>query len=244
MLQRAMPPAADEVHVWRASLAGGPGPDEVAALSPEETERAARFTKPEGRARFVVARATVRGVLAHELGGEAWALRFATGPHGKPLLDPPGPVRFNLSHSGDVLLVAVARYREVGVDVERIKPTIDHAALARRFFSPTENEQLCSLPPDSRPGAFFAAWTRKEALLKAWGVGLSLPLDRFDVSLLPSRPARLLGARQGPGRSGQWSVHELDVGRGYAAALAVEGALGSLTCRLWDRHGGRPLRQV
>lgn len=237
MLQQAMPLAADEVHVWRASLAGGPGPDEMATLPPEETDRAARFGNRDRQAGFLVARATVRGVIAHELGTDPRALRFATGPHGKPFLDPPNALRFNLSHSGDVVLVAVAGDREVGVDVERIRPAIDHAAISRRFFSSVENEQLSSLPPDLRPAAFFAGWTRKEALVKAWGVGLSLPFDRFDVSVLPSRPAGLLGAREGPGRSGQWSVHELDAGSGYAAAVAVEGPLGRLTCRLWSRRG-------
>jgi 4'-phosphopantetheinyl transferase len=239
MLHQRMPLAADEVHVWQASLTDRPGSYHQSGLSPEELERADRIGNPERRHGFLVARAMVRGVLAHELGADAAALRFAVGPHGKPFLDPPA-LRFNLSHSGDVVVVAVADDREVGVDVERIKPAIDHAALARRFFSPLENEQLATLAPSLQHAAFFAAWTRKEALVKAWGVGLSLPLNRFDVSLLPHRPAQLLGAREGAGRLGHWSVHELDSGPGYAAAVAVEGVLGDLTYRRWGHDEEEP----
>ena len=226
--------AADEVHVWQSSVAASPLPDLSSVLSPEELERADRFRNPARRSAFLVARATLRGVLAHESGTDAAALRFATGPHGKPFLtDPPTALRFNLSHSGEIVLCAVAWEREVGVDVERIRPGIDHAALARRFFSPLEHEQLSSLPRALQPAAFFAAWTRKEALVKAWGVGLSLPLSRFDVSVHPHRRAELLHVREGPGRGGQWSVHELDPGPGYAGALAVEGRMGPLICRPW-----------
>lgn len=234
MLHRAMP-VADEVHVWQASLTASPPADLADLLSPEEFERADRFGNPARRSAFLVARSTLRGVLAHELGIDAVALRFAIGLHGKPFLEhPPTPLRFNLSHSGGIVLCAVAWEREVGVDVERIKPDIDHAALARRFFSPLENEQLASLPPALRPAVFFATWTRKEALVKAWGVGLSLPLDRFDVSVHPHRPAELLDVREGPGRDGQWSVHELAPGPGYAGAVAVEGRVGPLICRTWE----------
>ena len=234
MLHRAMSPAADEVQVWQTSLAASPWPDLSSVLSPEELKRAERFGNPARRSSFLVARATLRGVLAHELGTDTAALRFATGPHGKPFLEnPPTGLRFNLSHSGEIALCAVAWGREVGVDVERIKPGIGHAALARRFFSPLENEQLSSLPPALQPAAFFAAWTCKEALVKAWGVGLSLPLDSFDVSVHPHRPAKLLGVREGPGRDGQWSVHELNPGPGYAGAVAVAGRIGPLIYRSW-----------
>lgn len=234
MLQRAMPPVADEVHVWQSSLAARPPADLSNVLSPEELQRADRFGNPDRRSAFLVARATLRGVLAHESGTDPAVLRFANGPHGKPFLEsPPTALRFNLSHSGEIVLCAVAWGREVGVDVERVKPGIHHGALARRFFSPLENRQLSSLPPALQPAAFFAAWTRKEALVKAWGVGLSLPLDRFDVSVHPHRPAQLLGVREGPGRDGQWSLHELHPGPGYAGALAVEGGIGPLICRRW-----------
>lgn len=244
MLQRGMPPAVDEVHVWQASLAASPFPDPSSVLSPEELGHANRFGNPARRAAFLLARATLRGVLAHESGLDAAALRFATGPHGKPfLIDPPTALRFNLSHSGEIVLCAVAWGRDVGVDVERVKPDIDHAALARRFFSPLENEQLSSLPPALQRAAFFATWTRKEAVVKAWGVGLSLPLDRFDVSVDPHRPAQLVGVRDGPRCGGHWSIHQLRIGCGYAAAVAVQGPLGTLIRRRWGHDGPEPAPQ-
>ena len=241
MLHRAMPPAADEVHVWQASLAASPPADLAEFLSPDELERADRIGNPARRSAFLVARAMLRGVLAQELGTETVALCFATSAHGKPFLEnPPTALRFNLSHSGEIVVCAVAWGREVGVDVEKTKPDIDHAALARRFFSPMENQQLSSLPPALQPAAFFAAWTRKEALVKAWGVGLSLPLSRFDVSVHPHHPARLLEVREGPGGVGQWSVCGLAPGPGYTGAVAVEGPLGSLLQRNWSRDGLEP----
>ena len=241
MLHRAMPPAADQVHVWQTSLAASPLPDLPSVLSPDELERADRFGNPARRSAFLVARATLRGVLAHELGTDPAVLRFAIGPHGKPFLDNPSTaLRFNLSHSGDIVLCAVAWGRDVGVDVERIKPDIDHTALARRFFSPLENQELASLPPALQRAAFFAAWTRKEALVKAWGAGLSLALSHFDVSVHPHRPAQLLGVREGPGRGGWWSVHELAPGPGYAGAVAVEGPPGTLLQRHWSPDGAEP----
>lgn len=240
MLQRAMALAAGEVHVWQASLSASLAPDLLEVLSVDERQRGDRIGHPRRRAAFLVARATLRGVLAHESGADAATLRFAVAPHGKPVLDPPQALRFNLSHSGEIVLCAVAWDRDVGVDVEKIKLDIDHVSLARRFFSTLENEQLASLPPALRHAAFFAAWTRKEALAKAWGVGLSLPLDRFDVAVHPRRPAELLGVREGPGCEGRWSVHELDPGPGYAGALAVEGPLGPLVCRRWAGDGPEP----
>lgn len=232
--------AAGDVHVWQASLVGDPGPDALRVLSPEELRRADRFADPQRRAAFLVARSTVRSVVAYELGADARALRFAAGAHGKPFLDPPHALHFNMSHSGDIVLVAVAGDREVGVDVERMKATTDHAALARRFFSPLENRQLASLPPHLTSAVFFATWTCKEALVKAWGVGLSLPLDRFDVSVPPNHSAEFLGAREGPGRHGHWSLCQLQPGPGYAGAVAVEGEVRSLTCRRWTEKGPEP----
>lgn len=232
MLQEPMPVAAEEVRVWQVSVAANPHPD-LGALAPEELERARRMRHPEREHAFLVGRAALRSVLAHELGEPPTAMHFSTGPHGKPFLDPARSLHFNLSHSGDVVLVAVADGREVGVDVERIKPHVDHGALARRFFSPLENRHLAAVDSASRRATFFALWTCKEALLKAWGVGLSLPLDRFDVAVDPHRPAQLLHVREGPGAHGEWSVHRLEPGSGYAGAVAVTTPVASVTWRRW-----------
>lgn len=239
ILQRAMYSGADEVHLSQASVADEtPGRRSLlAALAPDEVRRADSFRSPRRRNAFLVGRAMLRTTLARTVGGDPRALRLAVGPHGKPFLQDEQDLRFNLSHSGDVVLCAIGCGREVGVDVERLKVDVDHRTLARRFFSSQENEQLASLPRHLQRAAFFAGWTRKEALVKAWGLGLSLPLDRFDVSMVPDRPPQLLAVRE-PGYDVGWSLHDLITGQGYTGALAVEGSATVLPVQRWQGSCG------
>jgi 4'-phosphopantetheinyl transferase len=206
-----------ELHVWRIDLARARV--DQAALSDEEQARAARFLLERDRRRFVASHAALRRILTRYLGPVA--PRFADGPHGKPFLDG-AALRFNLSHSGELALVAVADGREVGVDVEAVRE-LDLAGMARVSFSPRERAALFALPPDERLPAFFRCWTRKEAHLKATGFGLALPLDGFDVSLGPDEPARLVATRPDPDEARRFSLLHLDVGPGYAAAVEVAG---------------------
>lgn len=225
----------DEVHVWRASLRVAP--PELAAyrelLAPEEAERADRFRFPQHRDRFVVAHATLRLILARYTRLGPTNLRFEYGPHGKPSLRPAvaAGARFNLSHSGDLALYAVTCGREVGVDLERHRPDVECDKIADRFFSPAEVAALLALPPAEQRPAFFRCWSRKEAYIKALGMGLALPLDQFDVSLHPEEPARLLQTRHAPEERDRWSMWALEPGPGYAGALVVEGQGLGLRCR-------------
>jgi 4'-phosphopantetheinyl transferase len=232
-----LPPPADlslpdgEVHVWRASL------DLSAsrvlrlrrALTADELRRVARFHFQEGRDRFIVARGLLRTILGRYLGLEPGRLRFSYGPFGRPALVPPSglpgqwALDFNLSHSGDLALFAFARGRKVGVDVERISGDLDWEPMAERFFSPRESAVLRALPPGVRREAFFTCWTRKEAFVKARGEGLSLPLDRFDVSVVPGEPAALLATQDDSEEASRWTLRDLSPGPGYAAALVAEG---------------------
>ncbi|HWH34646.1 MAG TPA: 4'-phosphopantetheinyl transferase superfamily protein [Acidimicrobiales bacterium] len=227
-----MSEAAHDVAVWQAGLDQPLDPGLLGALAPEERARAARFAHPGRRQAYQLARALLRHVLAGELGTRPDDLRFELGPHGKPELRPAADIHFNLSHSGKVVVLAVSR-RVVGVDVEQLRPGLDHHALAERFFSLRERRQLARVAPPARRAAFFATWTRKEAVLKAWGVGLSLPLDSFDVSVPGSGPPAVLAVRRGPGAGGRWSLHDLDAGPGYAGAVAVAGPPGALHWRPW-----------
>jgi 4'-phosphopantetheinyl transferase len=234
-----LPP--DEVHVWRTSL---DLPQEAFAplselLSPEEAERAARFRFERDRRRFVVAQGTLRRLLARYTGQAPAELLFERGPWGKPsLVSPEGgaaSVRFNLSHSGELALYAVTRAREVGVDVERVRPDTAIERLASRFFSPVEAAELLSLPEPSRRRAFFDCWTRKEAVMKAVGRGLALGLDQFDVTLRPGEPPRLRRTAWDPADATRWALHVIEVPDGYAGALAVEGGCASLVVREIER---------
>ena len=227
--------AADEVHVWRAAL---DVPEAHAAalvplLSSDEQHRAGDYCREQLRRAFVVARGRLRALLGRYLGMEPGAVPLVYNLHGRPELPAglhPGRLRFNLSHSGGVVLYAFAWQRQVGVDVEQPGRRIDFESLAGRFFSARESAELAALPADQRRAAFFRCWTRKEAFIKATGRGLSYGLSRFDVSLAPGEPARLLRAESDDPRL--WSLCDLRAGPGYAAALAVEGS--GWTLRTWQ----------
>jgi 4'-phosphopantetheinyl transferase len=120
-------------------------------------------------------------------------------------------------------LLAVSYGREVGVDIEQIRALDDAASIAGRFFSAAENRAWLAVPDEQKPAAFFNAWTRKEAFIKAVGDGLSYPLDRFDVSLAPGEPARLLRVAGEPEATSRWRIEALEPAPGYAAAVAVDG---------------------
>jgi 4'-phosphopantetheinyl transferase len=221
--------SCNEVHVWHACLDrnGADVQSLEGILSADERGRAQRFRFDKDRQRFIVARGVLRLILASYLELEPGQLRFCYGPHGKPGLDTPSTQKtlsFNASHCDGIALYAVARQRKVGIDIERIRTDFAYEPIAERFFSPRENTMLRGLQTAQVRGrAFFNCWTRKEAYIKAKGEGLSLPLDQFDVSLAPGDPAMLLESRGDPLEASRWSLHDLDPGPDYAAALAVEG---------------------
>lgn len=212
------------VHIWRVPLDELPRVELnalLSTLSADERQRAERFHFERHREQFIVARGTLRAVLGRYLATPPTALRFRYGDHGKPSLAwPTTDLRFNISHSHELALIAVAYGQELGVDVEHCAPMRDQEGVARQVFAPDELEALAQLPPALRMRGFFNAWTRKEALIKARGEGLSLPLKEFAVTLVPGEPARLLRSVD-PTDLQRWSLHALEPGRGYAAALAI-----------------------
>jgi len=216
-----------DVHVWRAQAAEQPADARTwALLGPDEVARAGRFRRPGDRERFVVARALVRMVLASYLETAAHRLRFDTGRWGKPFVviphDAP-PLHYNLSHTQDAIVLAVAR-RTVGVDVERWSNDIAYDEVAAIVFSPAERRELARARGAAKQRAFFTGWTRKEAYIKATGRGLSAGLDYFDVSLDPASRTPLLGDRLAPHSPQRWTMRDLAVEPGYSASLVVAGA--------------------
>jgi 4'-phosphopantetheinyl transferase len=140
-------------------------------------------------------------------------------------------LRFNLAHSGDRVLVAVAWRREVGVDVERLRADLRFDGVARRFFSCAEHAALAQWHGDERVTAFYRCWCRKEAYVKARGDGLMLPLDSFDVAVGRAgaeTASLLLATRPHAGEAAAWDLRAVDVGDGYVAALAVEGRIAGV----------------
>jgi len=227
-----------EVHVLSASLDLPPSQRGRlwASLSPDERARAERFRFDIHRDRFIVARALLREILGALLGVAARRLAFDYSARGKPSLARPfaaEDLRFNLSHADGLALYAIARGREVGVDVERVRPLPDAEHIAARFFSPREQAALRSLPAVERAAGFFACWTRKEAFLKATGDGLARRLDAFDVSVVPGLPARLERVEGDPREAGRWSLAEVRPAPGYVGAVAVAADRTCLPCREW-----------
>jgi len=222
-----------QVDVWRARLdlpADALARLEV-SLAAEETQRAARFHFPADRDRFIAAHGCLRAVLARTLHCQPSQLTFSVNPYGKPALSD-HKLEFNLTHSGDFALIAVTQEHKVGVDVERIRSDMELESIASHYFSQREVSEFLALPSEQRVTGFFACWTRKEAYTKAQGLGLSLPLESFDVSLTPNEPAILRATRPDPRDASRWTLFSLEVDPRYAAALAVEGE--GLEFRLWD----------
>ena len=174
--------AADEVHVWALPLTMVDDAlrETSADLSPDERQRAARFTRDEPRRRFVVSRGALRTILGHHLGVAPRDVPLAYANNGKPELKA-GELHFNLTHSGELALVAVAKGCAVGVDLERVRPVRQRDEIAGRYFAPAEIGAILELDESQRTDAFLRCWTRKEAVLKVIGTGLGYPLDAFAV---------------------------------------------------------------
>ena len=225
-LPKPPPLEPGSVHVWRVQLSD---PERARALRPllsdDERARADRFFREEHRIRFTVAHGQVRRILAHYVNEPPPQLRFAEAEHGKPSLvssAATADVHFNLSHSADLALVAVARAAPVGVDLEQWDDEVEHLALAERFFSEAERRALHDIAqtPGAVVGGFFAAWSRKEAYLKATGHGITRGLHHFDVSLEPG-DARLLADRMDANAANAWAMSALDVAPNYSAAVVM-----------------------
>ena len=223
--------SVQEVHVWCAELiAESADVDEIAAcLSPEEFERADRFIDEKHRTHFIVARSVLRQLLGQYLELEPGAITFIYGEHGKPSIAG-AELCFNLSHSHGLALYAVARERQVGVDVEFPRAQVAHERIASRFFSIKEQAALAEQPETERCTAFYNIWTRKEAYLKARGDGISAGLDTFSVSL--DAEARLLHSEEGAAEPARWKLSALQPAPGYVAALCAAGDW-QLKCFAW-----------
>lgn len=186
------------------------------SLSPAERQRLSAYRRPADQERFLLARASLRVLLGHWLALPPAAVTFRLGPHGKPHGDQPGAPAFNLSHAGDLILLAVHASQPVGVDVERQRPELDWPAIVRRVLAPAELAQLLALPEAHQPSAFLAAWCRLEARLKARGLGLG-QLQRLHAEGPAAPPEHL------------W---EVAVPPGHAAALAVAALPSMPACRM------------
>jgi 4'-phosphopantetheinyl transferase len=203
----------DDVDVWKINLdvvswREWLGPEHLAA---DEALRARRFRFEDDGRRYTVYRSTLRAILARYLGISASDVAFRIDTYGKPWLDPTrhgSRIVFNVSHSDDLALVAVSSERDVGIDVERVRPLDSMIDIAARYFSPEDLQTLKRTPPPTRARTFLALWTLKEAQVKAWGVGIDAPQAIFDAVAQ---------------RAHLWTRSSFEAAPGYIAALVVEG---------------------
>ncbi|HUG34074.1 MAG TPA: 4'-phosphopantetheinyl transferase superfamily protein [Anaerolineales bacterium] len=222
-----------QVDIWRIhlNLSIDPVKPHESVLSAEETQRAAGFHFPRDRNRFILAHRAMREILAQYLNCRPEQLDFSTNEYGKPSLSDRN-LQFNLSHSGTFALLAVSPLHKVGIDVEQARLEVEIESLGRRFFSQSEYSELMVVPREQRVAAFYRYWTLKEAYIKAQGLGLSLPLDSFDVSLTSKKSVNLKATRPDPNEAYRWTLLSLEVDPDYAGAVAVEN--NSPEFRHWD----------
>ena len=220
-------PLAAEIHIHRLTIPHHP--TELAhlqqLLSPYELNRASLLKSDRARNRFIAGRGSLRTVLSFYLDNAPEDIQLECGEHGKPFLaDNCKNLRFNLAHSGELLLVAVTAGVEVGVDIEKAeagKPFFDMAKLA---FSSQEQKKLLEIHESHlQMDAFYRCWVRKEACMKACGRGFSLPSNSFDVSMLAGEQSQQIVRCNQTG----WQVLDVTVPQGYYAALAVESSASS-----------------
>lgn len=211
-------------------------------LSQEECTRAASFRFPADRQRFVAAHIALRQALAEYTGLHHAALHLATGSFGKPSLSGHTRTQFSLSHSRGLALIAIGGRGPLGADVELLRPVPDAAALAAEHFTRREQEALAALPAHERERAFLVCWTRKEACLKAIGVGLLLSPQSFEVGVTPdcrsvelSVAGRILWLVLGPAPERLDCVGSLAEWRQTEARAGATAASGS-TSRLAEAH--------
>lgn len=221
---------SNSIHLWTAetNLSAVSRSRLESVLLPDERERAGRFRFDRDRLLFLTARGMLRILLGRYLNADPRSFTFTAGEFGKPMLAPNDctgvrPLEFNVAHSGKRVLVGFA-HRPVGVDIELAEADREFLSIARRYFSQREQKELRDLPPELTARGFYNAWSRKEAFLKATGIGLSQNLDTFDVSLDPRQPAVLHEVRDSAlaagRRSEAWHLANLAVDPDYSAAVA------------------------
>jgi len=239
------PLGPDDVHVWTASLpvAGHITDSCRRLLAPDERERAERMLAVTARELFVVGRGALRALMGLYLAVPAGEVRFSYSTFGRPWVpagDGRPALQFSVSHSGSQVALAFSRAARVGIDIERVRMDADCDAIAARFFAPAERAVLSSLAPADRIAAFFACWTRKEAVLKAIGLGITGGLGRLEVTCRQGDGARVLRSSLAEVDPAGWTLVDLPSPSGYRSALAVSLAEPRIS-RVGDAVGVVPL---
>ena len=217
-----------DIDLWRANLDAPARAINryIDWLSPYEKKRANRYYFNRHRQRFIVRRILLKKIIGAYLNINAWEVLLDRNQFGKPFLAQQmvDQLQFNLSFSNNLALFAFSRSNAIGVDIEMINDTVIGENIAQHHFSSNEIATFISLSRDQQAEAFYNCWTRKESWIKARGMGLSIPLDSFEVSLTPGEPARLISTSEYANKQSEWSMFSLTPAPGYTAAVAVQTA--------------------
>ncbi len=211
----------DVIDIWRLDLTVLD--EDWDLLSPDETERARRIVVADKSGQKASSRAHLRRILSRYTDIDPAGLQFEYGEHGKPALSEHSNPSFNLSHSETVGLVAVTADLRIGIDVEHRRDGRDFSGLAHRFFSTDESAEFERLSEADWPEAFYRAWTRKEAYLKALGTGLSFPSNGFSIDFAAGGPGRVVSTDMPADDPSVWRFADIELGAHYAGALCFEG---------------------
>lgn len=226
------------LHVWRIRLSQSESVVRALErhLSADEVRRADRYHLGLDRTRYVIAHGALRELLSEYTAHTPRGVSFDHTATDKPFLSNDRGeqhLRFNLSHSGEWAVVALALSTDLGIDIEQIDSNVSTEAVAKRFFSRSEFEALQSVPLEQRTIAFFSTWTRKEAYLKARGEGIANRLRNFSISIDPEQIPLLLTDSMDPSAALRWRLYDLEITPGYAAALAAEGSTHQIHVTSW-----------
>lgn len=224
-----------EAHIWRVDL----DLDEyfrsslLKLLSPDENDRARKFRFVKDSRNFIVVRGILRSLISNYLEINPAEISFQYSKFGKPSIADNNSLQFNISHSQSMALFGFTKKFNIGVDVEFVNPNIEVRDIAAKFFSRNEILNLFALPAEQQTLGFFNCWTRKEAFIKAVGEGLSFPLDQFEVSLEPDKPAKLLATDWDPKAVSKFSMYSLAAGVDYVGSLVIEGLVERVKFYNW-----------
>ncbi len=230
-----------EVHIWNVDIQKHVHDLELyhKLLSSAETEQAGRFHFEKDKIRYTITHAVFRLLISSYSGIEPVDVEYSYNKHKKPCLQEKAKFKnltFNLSHSGMLIVFAFALNRELGIDIEKIKPMNDADGLIERFCSEREKSDYFSIPAEMRNKAFFRCWSRKEAYIKARGTGLYFSLAKFSVSIKPEDPPMLLEVKDEPDETERWRLYDLDISKDYSSSLMVENGEVMLRFFEWNNQ--------
>ncbi|HEY5210755.1 MAG TPA: 4'-phosphopantetheinyl transferase superfamily protein [Stellaceae bacterium] len=203
-------------------------------MNPEEQARADRFVRAPDRHSFTAAHGCLRLLLGAMLGDPPQSFVLTVNQYGKPRLAEPRGIAFNMSHSGGIVLIGVASNIAIGVDVEALRPVPERSQIVRRYFHPGEAADFATVPEDRAETAFFRCWSRKEAVVKALGRGMSLDLHRYRVACLPRAAPELLALEGETAPRDAWTIYDLDFGARHVGAVAARHRPLTVSCVMFD----------